>query len=456
MKYLEGVALIRQIESEYDVMSIRFKGVSAWSYLRLYLLDKITDNREFKASRSIIALVLRCLFFYSPFQIFKHYDAWVFTGCERRKRIGDKMIQRVSGGVACSVGKCLMIEKPSKQVGHYKREEINEKSIVSEAWALMTLRVLCFLSKPFPVKLENEELMRRILQEKGLDFDYKHYLKLLNAQRMTMRMLMAIVPKPKMVFMESPYDTMGYMWAFRQVGVMVIELQHGVLNRNHYAYNACAYEKGMNPDCICVFGEEEYNYFIQEQPRYAPEVRMTGLYMLELADSFFNVDLFAEYRKKYDKIIVAAGQSDAEKELSTFVNEVARRRKDILFFYIPRLNDADIRFSEENVVLKTDVNIYEYLKWANVHLTNSSTTCLESHYFHTPTIFFDFNHRSTEYYGHILFEENGAMYIQNSDQFDSALNKLLNQKTKWKELFAHNHAERIKQLVQGVLSRTNN
>ena len=170
--------------------------------------------------------------------------------------------------------------------------------------------------------------------------------------------------------------------------------------------------------------------------------------MMELADMYFNVDLFAEYKKKYSKIIIAAGQTNAEKELGEFVEAAARKRKDMLFIYIPRLSNADVHFSTENVLLKTGVNIYEYLKWADVHLTISSTTCLEAHYFHTPTIFVDLNHLATEYYGDILTKKNGAVYITKLEEFDGAVNELNGGDFEWKELFAHHHTERIKKVVE--------
>lgn len=452
MKYLEGVELIRQIESEYDVMSIRYKGISAWPYLRLYLLDKITANRENKASCSIIVLVLKSLFFYNPLQIFKQYDVWLFTGSERRKPIGGKMIHRVSGGMSTNIENCLMIEKPSKSNGHYHKKDIVEKCIVSEAWLLMTFRLLEVLFRLFPLKIENEFLLDRILRDKKLSFDYRHYFRLLNAQRMAMRIMIGVTKKPKVVVMECPYVSMGYMWAFHQVGIKIMELQHGVLNRYHDAYNAISYEKQMNPDCICVFGEEEYKYFTIEEPQYAPEVKMTGLFMLELADLYFNIDLFAKYRSKYKRIIVVAGQSNAEKHLSGFVNAIAYDRKDILFIYVPRTNDADVSSKEENVLIKKDVNIYEYLKWADVHMTISSTTCLEAHYYHTPTIFVDMNHLASEYYGNILTRKNGAVYITRKEEFDEAVEELLNGIFEWKELFAHHHTDRIIQVVKEMMA----
>lgn len=451
MTYLEAVELIKEIERKYEVMSIRYKGVKVWSYLRLYLQDSITTRRERKVSASIVKLVLKCLFSYNPLQLFGKSKLWIFTGCERRKQIGDKMVHRVSGGVTALYGNFLMVEKPSIEVGHYKKNEIEEKKIISESWLLILTHFLEFAFRPFKPRIEREEILLQLLNDNHIQFDYMHYLRLLNAQRIAVRSMISFAGRPQMVMMESPYDTMGYMWAFHQKGVKVVELQHGVLNRNHNAYNAVDYEHQMNPDCICVFGEEEYNYFTTDKVQYAPKVKMTGLYMLERADEFFKCDVFKQDRRSYKGVVVASGQANAEKELSEFVKKLSKDRKDLLFIYIPRYNDGTLHFSEDNVRLLTNVNIYEYLKWADVHLTVSSTTCLEAHYYHTPTVFYNLNNLSREYYGHILKEQNGAFYIEDTSQFNEAIKKLQSNVVEWKELFAHNHKEKIKELINEYL-----
>ncbi len=447
MKYLEGVDLIRQIEKKYDVMSIKYKGISAWSYLRLYILDGLTSNKEIKASKSVIAPVLRCLFSFNPLQIFKKHSVWLFTSCERRKRVGEKMVHRVSGGITANIDSCLMVEKPDLLLGHYKRSEIKEKNIISESWLLMIIYLIELLIRPFNIKVDNEDVLTDILNDNHISFNYKHYLRLLYAQNIAMKLMLSITKKPQLVLMECPYSKMGYVWAFHQAGIKVIEMQHGVLNRNHDSYNSIDYEPLMNPDCICVFGEEEYKYFTQEKTQYAQEVRMTGLYMLERADEFFSCDIFEIERKKYNRIIVVSGQANAEEFLSKFIDEVAQNNEDFLFVYIPRHNDEILKFNANNIQLVTDVNIYEYLKWTDVHVTISSTTCLEAHYYHTPTIFVNYNNLATEYYGNILEEKNGAIYITKPEEFNMAIDKLDKQTTEWKELFAHNHTDKIRKVI---------
>lgn len=449
MTYLEAVELIKDIESKYDVMSIRYRNVSVWPYLRLYLSDGIAGHTEIKASPSVVKVVLKSLFAYNPFKVFKRHDVWLFTGCERRKRIGDKMIHRISGGISSNVDGCLMIEKPHLLFGHYKKSEIEEKDIVSESWLLILFHLIERLSRLARPRIENEDVIQQILVDNNISFDYVQYVRKLNAKRLSLRCLLGLVRKPRMVMMECPYDAMGYMWACRQKGIRFIELQHGVIGRNHNAYNARCYEPMMQPDGICVFGSEEYKYFTEEAPQYARNVYQTGLYMLEKADEFFVDDVFGKDRERYSKVIVASGQSGYEDQLSACIDKVAQRHPEYLFAYIPRMADTELHFASDNVRVERDVNIYQYLKWADIHITISSTTCLEAQYFKTPTVFYDYEDRASSYYGQLLKEDNGAVYINDEKEFDGALATIQGRDFTYKDIFVHNHLERIEKVIKG-------
>lgn len=451
MQTLEGVKLIKDIEQKYDVMSIKWKGVSVWPFLRLYLKESITTQRENKASASNIKLVLKCLFSYNPFRAIKRHEVWSFTACDRRKQIGRKRIHRVSGAFASEGMNCLMIEKPLKGLGHYKRDEIEEKDIVSEAWLLMSFHIIEFVSRHFALKLDKEDLLKKILKENNLTFNYHRCVHILNAQRKAMRFMLALAPKPKVAMMECPYDKMGYMWAFHDVGVKVVEMQHGSLNGNHIAYNGKAYETSTNPDCICVFGEDEFNYFINEEPQYASTVRMTGLYILERTNQYFVEDVFEKDRENYKAVIVVAGQPVYEDRLSSFIDSVAIEKKELLFIYIPRQNRDDLRFESDNVRLVNGVNIYEYLKWADLHMTITSTTGLESQYFRTPTIFYDDQKIASRYFKGVLDEGNGVRFVETPEQFTAAFDDLYRHNFSYRDIFAHNHVRRIKEVIEDYL-----
>lgn len=453
MTYLEALQLINSIEAQYDMMSIRYKGVSVWPYLRLYLLDEIAGQTEVKASGPIIKIVLKSLFAYNPLKVFKYHEVWLFTGCERRKLVGDKMIHRISGGISSILNNYLMIEKPSTRIGHYPKKDIEEREIVSEAWLILITRIIERISRLTPSKIENEVIIRQVLIDRVIDFDYRHYIRLLNAKRLSLLLLLKIIRKPKLAMMECPYVSMGYMWALHQSGVKIIELQHGVINKNHNAYNAKAYEFQMKPNSIFVFGTEEYKYFTEEEPQYASDVQMTGLYMLEKANECSNKDIFEKYRSQYESIVVVAGQIGYEIQLAEMIEDVAEFHQEMLFFYIPRLVDTNLVFKVKNVIVKKGINIYEYIKWADLHVTISSTTCLEAQFFQRPTIFYDYEKRASTYYGSILEKDNGCIYIYAPKEFDNAYKLIKQGNFCYKEVFAHNHVERISKILKDYIRK---
>lgn len=62
---------------------------------------------------------------------------------------------------------------------------------------------------------------------------------------------------------------MGMVWSAHDNGIPVVELQHGVLNAHHYAYNPTFHSDELYPDEICVYGDVEYDYFMNHSRQYA-------------------------------------------------------------------------------------------------------------------------------------------------------------------------------------------
>ena len=104
-------------------------------------------------------------------------------------------------------------------------------------------------------------------------------------------------------------------------------------------------------------------------------------------------------------------------------------------------------FNSDNVRLIHGVNIYEYLKWADIHITITSTTSLEAQYFHTPTIFYDYQNLATNYFKDFFKEENGVSFINSAQQFDYAFNKIYGHNLAYQEIFAHDHVKRLMDVV---------
>lgn len=447
MNYLEAVEILQNIEDKYDVMSIKYKGVSVWPFLRIYLVDSMSKQSEQKVSASNIAVVIKSLFFYNPFEIFKKHKVWVFSGTITRKKIGSKYEHHVIGALTKVCPDILLIENPEANCPHYKKKEIIEKHIVSNSWTLLTSRILELFLRLKRVMIENEELLISIIKNLGVSFNYKAYVMRLLAQKIATDLLLKLGHKPKTAFMICPYGHMGYVWALHSHGIPVVELQHGVINEHHYAYNSKYYTDVFQPDEICVYGENEYHFFSEIQQKYAKRVTKTGLYILERSEDFFACDIFQDYRGKYRFIVVAAGQTGYEKEFADFIDNVASNLLEVLFIYIPRRPEGDLIFKSDNVLYKYGVNIYEYLKWCDVHCTISSTTCLEAHFFHKPNIFFSKNGTAKEYYGDLLGESNGTFYAENIQAFINAFHKATLGSFEYKDVFVRNSVNNIKNVI---------
>lgn len=450
MTYLEAVDLIREIESKYDLMKVTYKGVSVWPLLRINIVDAITGNNDTMKSvgNSAIRQVLSTLFYYNPLSYFKKRSVWLFAGFERRKEVYGKRQLRVSGCVTSAHSETLVIEKPGKDQNRCSRKDIPEKDIVSESWLLLFVHAIAILTKWKKIRLQNVEILQKALTDNLIQFDYFSAVRILIVQKIVFDLLLAITHKPKKVIIECPYTIMGYVWSLHNKGIPVIELQHGVLNEKHYAYNSLYSSPILYPDEICVFGQDEFEYLNSEDCHYCNKVEKTGLYFMDLAKQSFTEDSFKEYRSKYEKVILVAGQRGYENVMAEYVKVAAAKTPNCLYVYVPRNADAGLVFDQDNIVYRPGVNIYEYMIWCDVHLTISSTTCLECQYYQKPTIFFNFAEMSVNYYGKVLTSKNGVVYTNSVEEYEFALNEVLTKRFAYKEVFASDTVERIRQIIE--------
>lgn len=450
MEYLEAIKKFGEIEKKYDVMAIRYKGISVWPYLRIYLFDTIVTRKAVDHSSSALLLVLRSLFKFNPIKFFKHYKVWSYSASITRKKIGENYEHHVSGYLHKSGYSVLTVEFSSPGTREIKREAMPERNIVSSSWSILLAAVIDVLTRPFPIGIEKEDLLHEIIAELGVNFNYKMRIRRLLAQKWARDIILAIGYNPELVILECYYTNMGNIWSFHNHKIPVVEMQHGVVNKNHNAYNSRFHSEELYPDELCVYGEEEYNYFVNKKPPFAKKITQTGMYMLDQAGKYFTKDIFERQRKVYDKIIVVAGETVIEDKMSLFIDEVAKRCLNCYFVYIPR-RKAEYHFSSPNVKYIFGVNIYEYLKWCDILVTHASTTGIEAHYFRKPVMFYDFDGIAKEYYGNIINQKNGAFYVHSLDEFIKTIMNIDVQKYSFRELFAHNSERRMAKVLSSYL-----
>ncbi len=423
MSYLNGVELLRHIEKTYDVMSISFRNVPVWPFLRIYLLQVLGETQHqtaHKVSPSKISIVLKSILKSNVLNWLKHYPVWVFNARERRKNIEDKWVQRVSGFMNELNARFLDIEKPSLTINEISPNLIEESNIVSEGIPILIAHLLERFLRFMRLKINNEHILTEIVQKYAPDFDYRYYVRYLWSQKITIKTLISLSHPPEVSLIECPYNMMGYIWGLKEKGVKIIELQHGVINKSHYAY-ILPYYSSFSPDELWVYGDNELAFFRDYNPHYSNSVIATGLYILQRSKKAFVKDIFSQYRNLYDKIVVFSGQSDVKEACHKFISKASSMYPEILFVYIPRNNNETFDINMKNVLFRPGINIYEYLIWCDIHMTISSTTCLEASYFNKPTIFYDFNNLASTYYKQIFSQINCAAFISSPSDMKDAI-----------------------------------
>lgn len=450
MTYLEAVDLLHHIEEKYDVMSIRVNGLSVWPLLRIRLLDKISGDDAIRKSTGFTAIkeVLETLFYYNPLKYFHNYKVWVFSHNGSRNLIGDKRIERTTGCVIDAEPRTLFIEKPSFNQIKYPRRSIPEKQIVSESWLLMFVHILAKIYPIKKIKIENEDCLKKLLTVHNIRFNYHDAICLLIAQKKVFDGLLSITHKPQSVIIECTYTIMGYVWSLHMHGIKVIEMQHGVLNKHHYAYNSKYHSDMLYPDEMWVWGDEEYKYMTSEECHFCTSVQKVGMYFLDYAKKHFTTDPFFEYRKKGMTICVIAGQTGYEDKMAKYTESIAGDNPGCMFIYVPRRVDAKLSFKSENILFKPGINIYEYMLWCDIHVTISSTTCLECQYYKKPTIFYNYDNRAAVYYGEVLKEENGVVYTNDARDFKSAMARIKTITIEYREIFTDNTVKKMKDILK--------
>lgn len=205
MEYLKAVNRLKEIEHKYDVMSIKYKGVSMWPQLRIYMMSEMATHSEQRVTSSSVKLVLSTLFFYNPLCFFRKYDTWHFCSCITRKKIGEKYVHHVSGMLSQLGNKTLQWEYPIPGTQHYSKKDIEETNIISASWWLLLSRGLASMSKRKKINIENEFLIQKILSDYQLTFDYKACIRRLIWLKRTTDFFFAISHTPKLIVMECAY-----------------------------------------------------------------------------------------------------------------------------------------------------------------------------------------------------------------------------------------------------------
>lgn len=355
--------------------------------------------------------------FYGFFNFFRRYDAWAFTNSSERTLVDGKYKDRLFDPIG-ETGKLKLLIVELRLFQKYSRRNVASKYVVSRSFLLFIeefyLRI--FLRK---VDLEGNEVLKEIEKELGISVNEKQIIRKYLAQYRVMQLLLKIAPNPKVVFLSVSYANFGYIQAWKERGIKVVEFQHGLIGSQHSGY---LYYKKMNsiqfPDDIVVFGENEMRFFDNKTAVPITKAVPIGRYIID-----YYSKKSRENSEKVKTVSVALQDSEWSFALLDFVFEcnkatngsinwlIQTRRTPITVYKEKYDFPANMQFHE--------LTIYDAIGKTDVHLTIFSTTSVEALSLGKPCLLYDFEKNATNHLHSMIGNNKFVHFLNNANEFVS-------------------------------------
>lgn len=389
-----------ELEEKYKNI---LENIEEWVYLRVALGHKLKnynleetheENQNSKLKKLLHYSNKLKNIFYGFRNWFRRYDYICFSDSSQRKLIEDSYKDKKMDDI---IGKMktnsLLIELPNPK--HYKNTYT--KYIVSQ----YTLDLIVFLYKNFLQKnnIEDKEI-DTIFRQEEINIDYKNIIHHIEAEKVIYKLLFSIY-KPKAIFISCAYCSFGAVKAAKDLGIDVIELQHGVITNAHYGYvSNIKVDKSYLPNELLSFGFNEKNM----QNLLIKTVLPIGSYYLDYLK--INFEQNKDLKSKIDsyKYVVGISMQDKDWEYNgmlSFIYDVAAKNKEILYIIIPRRRKDDIKLSD-NIIMYDELDCYNLILHCNIHVTLYSSCALEAPTLGIPNILININNFAKRYYENIL------------------------------------------------------
>jgi hypothetical protein len=391
----------KNLEKEYSVEKIVHKNEQIWSFLRYSyhfetLLELRKEHIESTNQRFIKKLFLIIKNFFYGFQYwFKSYDYFIFSSSNLRIDINGKKFDKSFDKMTeiLGVNKFLYIEDPVPS--HFSQKNVYSKYIVSRnsiSFVSSFLFKIYFLFKNNKFKIK---LLDEINTNENLDVNYQKIINKFIFNKNIMKLLFKIY-KPKAIFISCYYGKEYIIKAASELGIKTIEIQHGSIGRNHFAYNINKkFDISYFPDVLLSFGK--YDKECIQKNNYNPfsKIYAIGNYGLEIIKNNAIPKELENLSKSYSKSISISTQYPIESDLAKFIKKIAILHPNIGFLFslrhFPKTYYNNFNMPRNVHLFHGEFSCYDILKASSVHLSCYSTCALEALFFDKISILVNIN-----------------------------------------------------------------
>lgn len=417
---------VQHIESTFNVENLLAKrGKSSfqiypWLKVRLFHKHMMgTDVLVSKSKRELLSQISSI--FYGFHHFFRRYDFWCFTNSSERTLIEDKYYDKLFDYFGNNYAKkALLIE--FRLLKKYKRKDVSSKYVVSKSiFALIEeIYALLFIRN---FKIENEELIDEINSFLGCSVNHTAIIKKNIAQYEMMKFWLKILPNPKLVFLTVSYSNFGYIRAFKERGIKVLEMQHGLIGNNHYAYYYLAKMDAIQfPSEIVVFGNNEHTFFKNKTNFPVNDCHPVGRYII---DYYFDKSKEVE---TFKSACVSLQDGDYGDELMQFLIDYNHQFNSKFTFIIqPRRTTESYYRSKFDLpanFIFANSNVYQTIADSDLHITIFSTTAIEALSIGKQNILVNLGGKANENLSEQLKTNPYTFFVDSTSEFHEALSSL--------------------------------
>jgi len=420
--------VLKDIETKYPVSEILVNGRQAWPYLRIHYYSqyarqvaRLLGEREaydlspFSNKLRALKTSLRGL----P-RWFRRYDYIALSSASYRRPVNGRHCDRFLDPIIDELGgrNALLIETPTPI--HFPAEHTHTTNVVS---SIPLNLVAWLLGKPLRsrVRIGNFALLKAIQRDYGLQVDDRAIAARFAAQYIVFKFVFRMM-RPKVLLLTCYYGGReAAVRAAKDVGVTVVEVQHGVIGKEHPAYNLRTdIDRSCFPDDLLIFGDSERDTFKNGRFLDPANIHPVGSFYIEYMKSTFKsnpamVARLAGYRRTVGVTLQLA----AEKRLADFIRQAALLDATIGYVLIPRVADdylSSMTFPD-NVIIISNHNFYELMMYVDFHATLYSTCALEAPSLGVQNILIDTDNMARTYYGGVLTDRMVTRYVNTPAEF---------------------------------------
>jgi hypothetical protein len=436
--------IVEEIEAKYPVDRILVDREQVWPYLRIfYHLEYVTkiwgQNGETQygeplypqpsvSQRLKVYLEVVKNSSYGLKNWLGKYDYVALSNTQERRSINGKYFNRLIDTMIDELGRDSVLYIERRAPSFYPIKKVHTKRVVGRDLIDLIMLLVAFWEKITLRRytIQNRYILQAIQRDYNLEIDDAQLIKTYIIQRRVYSLLFRMI-KPKAILLSDYYSAnMPAIKAARNLGIKVVEFQHGLIGNENPAYNVgVEIDKTYFPDYLLVFGRKEIETFANSRFIEPKNVFPVGSFYIEHMRSNRPECSLAKRLENYKRSVGITLSWTDEKSSIAFVRQAANLDKRIFYILIPRrptLVYYDTLNLPENVAIIKDMNFYEVITYVDFHSTVSSTCAIEAPSLGVQNILIDIDGVSKRFFGNILNDSRITRYINTPKEFVNTIN----------------------------------